>query len=272
MDVRDVWQAVLSGGKSDTDAIVTDSLHDLRREGRLSQDKWRSLLPQTNEADALWNAMEGPREGRVLAVENGIQVFGKGNKTTRSRRAFAAGYLASRVQPGTLDHLSLLFPIVPELRESLLWFGVCAGLVPETTADNYANGLGWLMRRELGRPSHWLERPSCDIALAEMKMLLESRDSGKPSFQTASHGVLEVEILPLVTTHVRWSEHAEDHEGQQRKAAGQGTLFDTDARLELEVREILRRIEDSSMSLDAIRRQVERVFGAGSSKSRKRRK
>ena len=91
-------------------------------------------------------------------------------------RSFIAGYMASRIQPGSLDHFPVLFPVTDKLRESLLWYGACSGLTPESSVNAYGNGLGWLMKRELGRPLHWLDRPNCDIAFSEMSVLLANRE------------------------------------------------------------------------------------------------
>ncbi|QDT43486.1 hypothetical protein Pan241w_35870 [Gimesia alba] len=271
-DIRSVWETVLfcESQNNKSNDLLANALREIKLEGQLSKNSWINLMPDAEIASKLWIAMEGPREGRVVAVEHGIQVLGKGTKSTRKIRAFAMGYLASRVRPGSLDHLSLVFPLIDDLRESLLWYGVCAGIVPETTVDNYSKGLGWLMRRELGRPSHWLERPVCDIALPELKTLLENREDGKPEFRTISRGVLDVEILPLISTNVRWVDQTDSEVVYKREI--QKSLFREESRLDMEVHEILRRIEESAMSLDAIREHVERALGKSKPKRRSRRK
>jgi len=181
--------------------------------------------------------------------------------------------MTSRIQPGSLDHFPLLFPAIAELRESLLWYGACAGLTPETSVDNYGNGLGWLMKRELERPSHWLDRPNCDIAISEMAILLRGREGTKLNLQTLASGVLKVEVFPLISTSIKWSESGEDHVNERDTLAShQRTLFDEDTRLRQDVLELLRRIEESSRSLDAIRKQAETTFGERAPGGRKRRK
>lgn len=273
-DVTDVWRLVLrtnSRSKS-RDSVISELLTEIREIGQISHKSWLKLVPKASDGDMLWQAMKGPREGRVLAVENASKVLMHGTKATHRKRAFAAGYLASRVQPGTLDHLSLLFPFVSELRESLLWFGVCAGLSPETTVDNYGNGLGWLMRRELERRTDWLERPTCDIALSELKIQFQTGDDRRPTFQTRTSGHLEVEIFPLLTTNVRWVNRSEEHIQLSKQVESQQSLFKNEDKLDFEVKEILRRIDDNSMSLEAIRSHVERTFDIQKAKNHKHRK
>ena len=218
-DISDVWALVLGAvagvgpnqDQAKSEPLVVEALQGVRANGRVPRETWTKLSGRLQKAESLIEAMEGPREGRVQAVEVAIRELAHGPVETRRYRAFIAGYMASRIQPGSLDHFPLLFPAIAELRESLLWYGACSGLTPETSVDNYGNGLGWLMKRELGRPSHWLDRPNCDIALSEMTILLGSREGAKPSLRTLASGVLKVEIFPLISTNVRWSEYGEDH-------------------------------------------------------------
>jgi len=180
--------------------------------------------------------------------------------------------MVSRIQPGTLDHFPVLFSMITDLRESLLWYGACSGLTTESSITAYGNGLGWLMKRELRRPSHWLDRPDCDIALSEMSILLANREGSKPSIPTLTSGVLRVELFPLVSTSVKWTEYGDEHVGDKSVAREPRTLFDEDERLREGVLEILRRTEDSARTLDAIRRLAEMTLGEKASKSRGRKK
>jgi len=280
-DISDVWALVLSAvagvrsnqAQAQSEPLVIEALQGVRANGYVPRGTWTKLFGRFRMAESLIEVMQGPREGRVQAVEMAIRELAHGPAETRRYRAFIAGYLASRIQPGSLDHLPLLLPAIAELRESFLWYGACAGLTPETSLDNYGNGLGWLMKRELGRPSHWLDRPTCDIALTEMATLLRSREGPRLSLRTLISGVLKVEIFPLISTSVRWSEFGEDQVSERDAlVAPQRALFDEDARMRQDVAELLRRIEESTMTLDAIRTRVETIFGERAPAGRKRRK
>ncbi len=280
-DISDVWLLTLSavgnGGpnpaKAKSEPLVVKALQGVRANGQIPSDTWKKILGRFQKSNLLIEAMEGPREGRVKAVEAIIQELARGSSESRMHRAFIVGYMASRIQPGSLDHFPLLFPCIPDLRESLLWYGVCSGLSPESSIDNYGNGLGLMMKRELGRPSHWLDRPNCDIALSEMAILLRERDDMKLSLRTHASGALKVEIFPLINTSVKWSESGGDYVRERDTLAGkQSTLFNEDTRMRKDVLEILSMIEESYKSLDAIRKQVEKKFGESVRKSRKRQK
>jgi hypothetical protein len=103
-----------------------------------------------------------------------------------------------------------------------------------------------------------------------MDTLLRHRNGAKPTLQTLSSGILKVEIFPLIFTSVKWSEYGEDHIPVGDKfAPRQRTMLDDEAGLRQDVFELLRRIEDSTTSLNAIRKQVETKFGQKVPKGRK---
>ncbi len=279
-DISDVWMVVMcvvagigqNQAKAKVEPLLIEALQGVRENGRVPSETWARLSSRFKKIESLIETMEGPREDRVKAVDTAIRELARGPEETRRHRAFAVGYIASRIQPGSLEHFPLLFPAIAELRESFLWYGACSGLTPETSVDNYGNGLGWLMKRELGRSSHWLDRPSCDIALSEMEILLRNREGAKLNLRTLLSGVLKVEIFPLISTSVKWVEYGEDNASERNMLVGQQkTLFGEDVRLRQDVLELLHKIEESSLSLDAIRKQVETTFGEKTPKGRKRR-
>jgi len=280
-DIRDVWAVVLSAvagvepnqAKAKSEPLLVEALQGVRANGHIPSEMWTKFSFRFHKTESLIEAIEGPREGRVKAVNMAIRELAYGPEETRRHRAFIVGYMASRIQPGSFDHFSLLFPAITELRESVLWYGVCAGLTPETSVNDYGSGLGWLIKRELGRPSHWLDRPNCDLGLSEMAILFRSRESTKINLQTLASGVLKVEVFPLISTSVRWAEYVESHVSERNTMADhQRTIFGEDERLRQDVLELLRRIEESSVSLAAIRKQVETKFGEKIPKGRKRQK
>ena len=279
--IRDVWAVVLSACSSDaaTQARgevkpqLMEAVQGVRGIGRVPIEAWKKLSGRLTKGESVLETLEGPREARVKAVESALRELANGPEDSLRERAFVAGYMASRIQPGSLDHFPVLFPVTGELRESLLWYGACSGLTPESSVNAYGNGLGWLMKRELGRPSHWLDRPNCDIGLPEMSVLLMNRVGAKPSIPTLTSSVLRVELFPLVSTSVKWSDYGEDHFGDKGAVASQPrTLFDEDARLREDVLEILRKIDDSARALDAIRRLAEMTLGDKLPKGRNRKK
>jgi hypothetical protein len=274
--INEVWAVILNvvGGtsvaqrKSTPEPLLVEAVRGVKSDGSVPKEIWKKLAGRVLRDVPPAESLEGPREGRVRAVENAIRELTHRREGSRWERAFVAGYMASRIQPGSLDHFAVLFPAIADLREGLLWYGACAGLIPDSAVANYGNGLGWLLKREVRRPTHWLDRPNCDIALSEMAVLMGGRERSKPMIPTVASGVLTVELVPLVPTTVRWSEQGDENIADTRVASK--TLFDEDSRLREELLEILRRIDHSAMSLEAIRRLAEAALGEKLPKNRRK--
>jgi hypothetical protein len=268
LNIYNVWETVLCAvcGKCSLtnftpDSLLVEALQGVMADGKISQDVWKLLYGDSGRAESLVSAMDGPREGRVKTIDAELRDLASAGGVERKYRAFLAGYLASRIQPGSLDHFPVLLPALKQLPESFLWYGACSGLMPETTVNNYGNGLGWLMMRELGRPSCWLDSPDCDISLLEMETLFQSREDSKISLPTVVSGILKVEIFPLVSTNIKWSESFETQSEKYRQTESQGSLFRDDNELRNDVMQVLRMLEDNRLTLNAIKNKVEKKFG-----------
>jgi hypothetical protein len=279
--IGDMWTTVLLAVTGDgigqprdgQESWIVDALRDVRATGRVERETWNRLAGPMPVPWPLLEEMDGPRERRVKVLEAAIRELPFGSQGTRKLRAFLGGYIASRIEPGTLEHYPLLLPVVDELPESLLWYGACSGLTPETSLDDFGNGLGLLLRREFERPSHWLDRPECDIAVSELEVLLKNHGRPESGLQNLVNGILKVEIFPLVYTSIKWVDDAETRTRERtRPVVHEQTLFDRRPESRDEADELLRMIEESSKSLYALRRRVEEMFGERSSKGRKRQK
>lgn len=278
-DISGVWALVTNtiNRKSQTpenmvsDNLLIDALQRVREKGSIPGDLLRNILDKFHINDFA-EIMTGPREIRVKTVDAAIHELAKGPDVTKRQRSFIAGYLASLVQPGAIDHFQILFPVRSELPESFLWYGAFSGLNPESSVLNYGNGIGWLINRELEKASNWLDRPNCDIALAEMDILLRDRENSKLGVKALITGLLRIELFPLIYTSVRWSESIEGQVGDRNPYGQQKTLFSEEATLRQDVLELLSKIEETSSSLNTIRRHVERKFGQKTPKGRKKSK
>lgn len=128
-------------------------------------------------------------------------VSGRGDE---ERRSFLAGYFTSLLGPGTLDHADFLTPVESALPTSYLWYGLFAGINPRGNALPVGNPLARRIIRDLTIPDRLIDRPRCDVALEELRM------HGSPESilkMTSKAGRLDIDILPGVTTSVRWPPH-----------------------------------------------------------------
>lgn len=271
--IQNVWALVssaTSGGSvnvvpGDSDPLLVEAIKEISETGRLTIESLRAFGRRCHIDFLQTNAlMDGPREGRVKAVDIATRELAFGPDSTRNYRAFLVGYFTSRIQPGSLDHFPILFHLADSLRESFLWYGVCAGSAPNTSILNYGDGIGWILKRELERSSDWLERPDCDVALTEMILFFGNREGNKINLKTLTTGSLKVEIFPMVSTVLKWNTPIEAPviAGRAPLPPTQAALFsDNSSEVRQDVLELLRKMEETSMSLNAIRKQVEKKFG-----------
>jgi len=249
---------------------LIEALKCVRKTGSIPDTVLRDISDKFHIDDSFSDIMKGPREIRVRTVDSAIRELAKGPDVTRRQRSFVAGYLASLVQPGAIDHFQILFPVRSVLPESFLWYGAFSGLNLGSSVLNYGNGIGWLINRELERPSNWLDRPNCDLALTELDILLRDRENARLGVKTLLSGLLRIELFPLIYTSVKWAESIEGHVGDRNPYGQQIALFSDESMLRQDVLELLSKIEETSLALNAIRRQVETKFGQKTPRGRKK--
>lgn len=140
-----------------------------------------------------------------------VDVFERALATSMSapaslEEAFALGYLASRINPGTLAHAQLLAPALHRHSSVMLWYGVCAGLNRDSRLMSELGGIGRRIMRELLAPDELVARPRIDIAANELEVLLAGERTDE--FPVGIPSQLSVELAPGVSTIVNWSSRA----------------------------------------------------------------
>lgn len=209
--------------------------------GSMASSAWRDATEAVDpELSRLIDAMEGPREDRVVAVARAIELFRRSGGPPPW--TCALGYLVSQIAPGSLDHLGMLVEDRGPLREAVLWYGVFAGIHQRTGLLDVNDGLGRRLGRELRRPLQGLEAPRCDIAVGELDVALSGK-SETSQFRVFRRGQLEVELIPGVSTVLRWPP---SHEGAPRDP----TLFDVEEQPEVGQSQVLRGARELLGELD----------------------
>ncbi len=236
---------------------------DIYAQGDIQNDHWRSLVDDQYELTNLRMQLTGPREERVNHVEKALKVLQDRHSKTMSDE-FICGYLVSKVAPGTIDHIGLLLPYLRTFPSAILWYGLCAGLLKDSNIQYYSGSLGQRILRELLRNESFLERPRCDISLAELEVVFGS-DNSTLDLRTGTKGQLEIELASCITTTVRWP-------------AREGFYPDSirDQMLLPETRNLLREFNEHLKKLSLLQQQIARAVGIGqgsldfSRRSRKR--
>jgi hypothetical protein len=210
--LRAPWQVVqgledgILDSRADTESAplaVFQACANMYFKGQMEQRQWLELDSEVPMISRYASMMRGPREDRVSALERAASELGSSSPTNRVSLAFALGCLASQIAPGTMEHMSLLSPYNHAFPGILLWYGLCAGLQRRSSVDLYAGGLGRRIIREVVRNEAFLDRPSCDICLPELKVL-QSKGNGSLDLRTNSGAQIEIELAPCVMGSFRW--------------------------------------------------------------------
>jgi len=188
-------------------SLIIELCGDLFLKGEIDIRKWLNRESELSGFFELFEFMRGPREDRIMALDELIMRLKRSHSLDIEVGTFLIAYFASQISPGTLDHAQLLFPHLDAFPGVLIWYGMCAGMYQDSTINSFAGGLGKRVMREVLRPESFLSRPSCDVSISELQMML-SQDRGATTFRTNSSSHLELELHPCVVGAFRWPPRA----------------------------------------------------------------
>jgi hypothetical protein len=178
--------------------FVRETCCELYSHGEVKKS-WSVLGNRLPSLDRLMKEMRGPREQRVRTFE---RVLGEPNDLDTLTSSFVAGLLADQVAPGTFDHVELLVPYLPQYPMALVWYGLCAGLHPDSEVQQVGNCIGRRLVRDLLVPDPLVSRPKYDISIAELEVCLDREVAIE--FRVASPNHIAVEIAPGVPAFMKW--------------------------------------------------------------------
>ena len=205
------WETVLecvsgrgdaSGGASKRGKrrLFVEGLREVVDRGEIGETTWKRLTSGFPSARHAIKPMKGTQEERVFVLESVL-----GNRPNRGHRyseenSFVAGYLGSRIFPGTIKHAGLVLKHLEKYPSAVLWLGLFAGLHERRELN--LSSLGRHVWRALVGDESVLSRPRCDIGIRELRVLAEGGVFGA-QYRTATPGRLVVELYPCVDTVVR---------------------------------------------------------------------
>lgn len=228
---------------------VMRACEDLYKTGDIQSQQWTALTRMFPVIRDIKAKMSATREERVNSFERSIGSMFSSRADDPVTAGFLCGYLASQIGPGTLDYVSLLIPHLQTFRTALAWYGFCAGLQEHSSLQNYSSGLGRRIIRDILRNETILDRPRCDIALAELEVLL-GPENQTTDLRTAYHGYLEAELAPCVTTIVRWPSSRDPT----------ADMYPSKQQVQ-EARSILNEFDEMRSRFGIISQRLNRVFG-----------
>jgi hypothetical protein len=231
--------------------LLERACREIGEAGDIKDETWSELTGHRASLSELRGRMADSRENRVRAFDNAwitIAGLSQGDPTLAS---FLCGYLGSRIAPGELDHAAVVAKTLEAAPGALLWFGVCSGIRSDGQVLAFSKGLGQRILRDLEQASHVLDKPRCDLAIVELQVLFD-REMPLAEFRTGGIGSLTVELMPGVTTSVRWP--AELNE--------QGDLFERRGAL-FETRDLVKEMSMALARVDYVRARLERAVDLG---------
>jgi hypothetical protein len=205
-EVLSITLKVLSGlardtkipDRSEIPAFIWETCRELQSERELTRS-WRLLADAGVLPHQPLGELRGPREQRVRAFERILKGPNRPDVLTSS---FLAGLLADQISPGSFEHIDLLLPYLNQYPTAMIWYGLCAGLHPDSEVQQAGNCLGRRLVRDLLASDPVLSRPKYDIAVSELEVHLDREEPLE--FRTASQNHIAVELLPGVPALMKW--------------------------------------------------------------------
>lgn len=216
-EVQGLWSVVVNLAKESSgclppsrpaERLVLAACREVLGVGSIGAQTWHDLVGADSELMAAREKMKGARENAVAVFEHLTTALGGMRGREPAMAGFLYGYLASEIGRGAFDYAGLIRPLLSSYPTAFLWYGLCSGLKRNPEIYDYSAGLGRRILRDLEQPDSIFRRPRCDIAVAELTMLLD-REVPLIDFKTRSSGYIDVEVIPCVTVMLRWPPRSE---------------------------------------------------------------
>ncbi|MDY3562264.1 hypothetical protein R5W23_003726 [Gemmata sp. JC673] len=213
--------------------------------GEIRDSVWHRLVDDFPDLEPMQKMVGIPREQRVQVVDSALRGLISSKRGDEELRSFLAGYFTSTLAPGTLDHADFLAPVAATLPAAYLWYGLFAGVNPRGDALPTGNPLARRIVRDLTLPDRVTDRPRCDVAFDELAMHGATENFLK---QSVKGGRLEIDLLPGITTSVRWQTQDVGVQEELRRAR------------DYEAQHLLMQLDDITLHARSIAERLRSVF------------
>ncbi|KGH31245.1 hypothetical protein [Comamonas testosteroni] len=178
-----------------TGALAYEILNGTQASQELAWEQLAAQLSRQIRIDALQSLT---REERGSYLQEALrQMSSSGSYREQGDMAAACAFLATRLAPGSLEHLEIL---KGEGRPDLLaWYGLFAALQSPKEILSLYGGLGFRSSRDMLRVEDKLASPSADISYSELKILARG-GLELLSSRIGHSSELQVELVPYVST------------------------------------------------------------------------
>jgi hypothetical protein len=207
-----VWSVLLRLTNKDQDlrvktsrdhplGLIEEACLEIQHSGRISDSNWDRLSEGRISNAAIAESMSSTKERRVETFESVVRNLLR-TQSGEFSTSFLVGYLTSLVSGGSLEHSQLIMPLQGELPSAMLWYGVCAGLLPDNRILTDNSHLGLRIVRLLRRNETLMSPTYADISLAELEVVLRGEPRSR-GFRQSQSSSLRVELAPMVTAVMR---------------------------------------------------------------------
>lgn len=137
------------------------------------------------------------REERGSYLQDALKKMSMGSAGEQFELAAACAFLATRLAPGSLEHLEILRS--HQRSDLLAWYAIFAALQNPREILSLYGGLGFRISRDMLQVEDKLSPPSTDIAYSELRML--ARGNLESLVGRIGHlSELQVELIPYIST------------------------------------------------------------------------
>ncbi len=210
MDIKQIWSvfsSLINNKNTQTTLFNIDSLNgilnacnNINEYGQISPETWSYLSNNYLKLNDFNIKMKDTIEERVIWSEKCISTLNDSNLDKRVI-SFLSAYIISQIAPGSIKYVNLLSPSLEKYPDIILWYGLCAGLYPNSEVLYYNDGFGWRILRDIIETDNFYHRPNCDISLDELEVLIDV-DKPNKGFFSEYQSYFTIEIAPMINVLV----------------------------------------------------------------------
>jgi hypothetical protein len=204
--------------------------------------------------------LNGPFDARMKAFTQLVELVHVSPHGAEAD-SLTVAFLCNQILPGSFAHAKVLAKLVEFYPTALVWYGMFCASSKDFVHSQFNFGLISKLVRDVTHPFSFESRPSCDIALDELEILMRlvlKSESIKPTHQK----IALVALLPGVEVFSRFSAE-DDHVGERER----GRRLEEAEELNSRVGNLL---EDALMLLRSTKPSVTRSSSAVARRQKKR--
>lgn len=182
-----------------TERLIIEILSKVIREGYFSSNSLKFAEQLFEPASDLVELLASPREDRIKSFNELVHDLKRRNDTS-IKAEFTAGLHLAIAGNGSLDLLRSAREFDGWLDGATTWFGICCSFFERSNVLSYASSTGRRHMRDLLSEIDFFDAAQADISSLEFAFQIEQPDFDIRRLGVGDTGLIEIEILPGVST------------------------------------------------------------------------